>query len=516
LGNILLVCVYLPPKKSSSYVDEQDGMVILKEKLLDLRTRYPDHKLLVTGDLNARTGSLQDFLVDDASDYIPGMDWYIPDDFDIPRCSKDRVVNDFGQGLIDLCTEMNIHILNGRAYGDNPGQFTNITESGCSTVDYVIIDTKLYETVDKFEVSEFAETNHFPVSCILNWFFVNTDHAANNNNNVLGNEQQLKFKWQPELKPGFLATLLDDVTTADLSKLPGLIETDDLDEAVQVFESVIHRAAEPMQIKFQNRAKKQLQPKWWEDCDRLKVNKHEALKAFKTSNSEHDLREYKTARSAFKNLCSQKSVKWKDELRERLIASKTDPTQFWKTVKSISTKHFQATPISPVEWFAYFDKLLNQDVEINVEFSEFVDDFLETHDSECNTCTHHDQAADDILNLNAQITSDEIVQCIKEMSNGKAGGIDGIVIEMLKASLHITEPYLRHLYNGVLLSGKFPDRWCKAILAPIHKKGSVSDPNNYRGIALLSVVGKIFTKIINKRLVDWAEENEERGASWFP
>jgi hypothetical protein len=64
------------------------------------------------------------------------------------------------------------------------------------------------------------------------------------------------------------------------------------------------------------------------------------------------------------------------------------------------------------------------------------------------------------------------------------------------------------MYNGILLYGKFPDRWCKAILAPIHENGRVSDQNNYRGIALLSVVGKFVTKIINKRSVDWAEENE--------
>ena len=43
--------------------------------------------------------------------------------------------------------------------------------------------------------------------------------------------------------------------------------------------------------------------------------------------------------------------------------------------------------------------------------------------------------------LNAPITSEEIRGCIRSMANGKSGGIDGIIIEMLKASLEITEPY---------------------------------------------------------------------------
>ena len=40
---------------------------------------------------------------------------------------------------------------------------------------------------------------------------------------------------------------------------------------------------------------------------------------------------------------------------------------------------------------------------------------------------------------------------------------------------------------------------------PLHKKGSVENVENYRGITLLSVIGKLFTNILNTRLIDWAE-----------
>ena len=42
-------------------------------------------------------------------------------------------------------------------------------------------------------------------------------------------------------------------------------------------------------------------------------------------------------------------------------------------------------------------------------------------------------------------------------------------------------------------------------IVPIHKKGSVENVENYRGITLLSVMGKLFTNILNTRLNDWAE-----------
>ena len=39
----------------------------------------------------------------------------------------------------------------------------------------------------------------------------------------------------------------------------------------------------------------------------------------------------------------------------------------------------------------------------------------------------------------------------------------------------------------------------------MHKKGSLNDVGNYRGITLLSILGKLFTRVLNNRLKDWAE-----------
>ena len=39
----------------------------------------------------------------------------------------------------------------------------------------------------------------------------------------------------------------------------------------------------------------------------------------------------------------------------------------------------------------------------------------------------------------------------------------------------------------------------------IHKKGSTSNVDNYRGITILSVLGKLYTRILNTKLMDWAE-----------
>ena len=38
------------------------------------------------------------------------------------------------------------------------------------------------------------------------------------------------------------------------------------------------------------------------------------------------------------------------------------------------------------------------------------------------------------------------------------------------------------------------------------KKGKLSDVNKFRGVTLLSTLGKLFTRILNTRLTKWAEE----------
>jgi len=64
------------------------------------------------------------------------------------------------------------------------------------------------------------------------------------------------------------------------------------------------------------------------------------------------------------------------------------------------------------------------------------------------------------------------------------------------------------LLNVILESGLFPEVWSKGIILPIYKnKGDVKDLDNYRGITILSCLGKLFTSVINKRLHLYLESN---------
>ena len=66
--------------------------------------------------------------------------------------------------------------------------------------------------------------------------------------------------------------------------------------------------------------------------------------------------------------------------------------------------------------------------------------------------------------------------------------------------------YLVNLFNKILDIGYFPDSWSDGYIIPIHKKGRLDDVNNFRGVTLLSTLGKLFTRILNNRLTKWAED----------
>ena len=62
------------------------------------------------------------------------------------------------------------------------------------------------------------------------------------------------------------------------------------------------------------------------------------------------------------------------------------------------------------------------------------------------------------------------------------------------------------MFNKILDGGVVPLEWTIGVIVPIYKnKGDVQDTNNYRGITLLSCMGKLFTSILNERLKHYSE-----------
>lgn len=101
----------------------------------------------------------------------------------------------------------------------------------------------------------------------------------------------------------------------------------------------------------------------------------------------------------------------------------------------------------------------------------------------------------------APVTPNEIVKMVNEMKNKKSCGYDDIPIAVIKENLDVLAEPLTVFYNKCIAEGIFPDQLKIAKIIPIHKKGSKTDPKNYRPISLLPVLSKIFEKNIKNRLL---------------
>ena len=103
---------------------------------------------------------------------------------------------------------------------------------------------------------------------------------------------------------------------------------------------------------------------------------------------------------------------------------------------------------------------------------------------------------------------EELEYSIKRAKLGKAPGEDGIPVEYFKALPNNWKEYILSLFNKALSSGSTPASWSRVIISMLYKnKRDKDDPNNYRPIALVNVLVKLFTLIICRRLSSWAEDN---------
>ena len=67
---------------------------------------------------------------------------------------------------------------------------------------------------------------------------------------------------------------------------------------------------------------------------------------------------------------------------------------------------------------------------------------------------------------------------------------------------------LQQLFSVVWREEIVPPQWREVLIVNLFKKGDKEDPGNYRGITLLSVVGKVFYKTLNDRLVKHLDEGQ--------
>ena len=168
--------------------------------------------------------------------------------------------------------------------------------------------------------------------------------------------------------------------------------------------------------------------------------------------------------------------------------------EFWKLLRP--QKQNNNSVISPNNFFEYFKKLY---IPSNVDY--IVDDDIYEYMRQYNNGILQTQYNE----LNNPISDAEVQKAIKELKAGKACGGDMLINELYVCGIVSLLPKLTALFNLIFFSAHFPSTWKNGVIIPIYKNGDMSDVNNFRGITLLSTLGKPFTKVLNNRLTFWSD-----------
>ena len=99
-----------------------------------------------------------------------------------------------------------------------------------------------------------------------------------------------------------------------------------------------------------------------------------------------------------------------------------------------------------------------------------------------------------------EVTVEEVEKVFRNVNPNKASGPDSISGKIIKTFSRELAPVYCDLYNKTLTSHQIPDSWKAATICPVPKRSQPSTLNDYRPIALTSVLMKCLEKIVLRKL----------------
>jgi hypothetical protein len=269
-------------------------------------------------------------------------------------------------------------------------------------------------------------------------------------------------------------------------------------------------------IKEKKKKKTVLSQKWYEaKQDELDPLRKEVIKRnliYQRCRSYNNKRLLKLSGRAFKKGLKGAKDEWWGRLNEELVVleARGDSSGFYELAKSANLEqgvkdgahHFRnpatgRTTTSSCEatevCSKHFENLLG-----NVESRKAVD--LEE-------ALNHVERGTVEERQDRDFTAAEVHWALKRLKSNKTLGLDQVPTELLKIVYNEDEENneaveeLVEILNAMFRSGKVYQEWKDIWISVLYKgKGDALDCNNYRGISLISHLGKLYSKMLDRRV----------------
>ena len=353
--DFIIGALYIPHQGSKYYCSQ--FFDDLSYDICSIRKNY-DLPLILIGDLNSRTGELNDILLNETCDDVLDISNFMyPNILNIFKClnvpiirtSQDKKVNKNGKALIDLCHDHELCIVNGR-FGDdkNIGNIT-CTGKGKSVVDYVLCTPELLANITNFTVdpldkllSDKHKPIHITVNLAKNLPSVQTHSTDHLDKDFNITEPIKKSEWDKS-KSDEYQKHFDMDKIQNMSYNLSLVNLGEItEETVNVFSGDLKNLfTDPAkatgmfkQLPISNKVKKTNSNKPW--FNKLCIESKNNYKLFKKSlpkqNNDENAELIKLA-NKHKKLIRKEKRKYDQEFNQKLkLLKSSNPAAYWKII----------------------------------------------------------------------------------------------------------------------------------------------------------------------------------------
>lgn len=477
------VQIYAPC--NDSYSDEEKDKFF--ETVSDTINNIPDNEeLMIMGDFNGKVGQRRD----------PWTKHLGPFSDNTATCNYN------GNLILELCAEHELVIAN-TLFRHRQSQIITWYKWNnldvCSQIDFVLVRTKMRSTLRDTRVIPNAEldTDHRPIITIRTQK-QNTSDKNKAKANKTSRKRVINMK---KLRSDVAQTKTNILVNEKLKS----VDTKDMkvNDLWNTFKTAVTDSMkEACGTKKQGGPTRKLTAWWNEEIKEVIQTKKKFFKKWVKSKSEEDFIQYRLARrDAKRKTRLSKEASWKKYGEDLSALCQTSTRDFYKSVKAMRVRDNPFDPTTVVNdtkgqplyeddlirgrWEEYFYDLLNPA------------GILDTGEGFIPSQPDHQEP---------NILESEVRWAVKDSPKDKAAGDDGITTRAVLACKEIGIQWLTLMFQRAWEERKVPDDWQRAVVVPIWKcKGNKKDCSTYRGISLLSHVGKMFAKILERRIRTKAE-----------
>ena len=545
----LVIALYLPPEQSTWGRDANSFFAHVLQLIYEYS--YCD-TIILAGDTNSRIGSIQDF--------IPEVD-----DGVSSRTILDKTKNKHGQEMLNFLVESAMCVCNGRVTPQYDN-YTFIHSRGKSVIDYIAVPFEFLNQCLEFKVNTARDmvnkhcniededidlSKMIPDHSVLTLKFstsvynsVRTTHnlqTGEHHQGVQGSDTDTTFNQDHNYFQRYnVMSLPQEFLNNDLAraKLLELIEhielirdtQQEIDAIYTEFCETYHKEMNKW-LRSRNvhpnaykRLKRSTKPFWNDKLSSLwnvLCEKEKLYLESKDSSRKRKQQEFYNAQKIFDKEYRKFERNYKkNKIVEIETFSSSDPNKFWESIKKLGPYKKKDIPMEVYDedgnivtdlpkvlhkWKNEFQSLYNFQPEPGQFDDNFYDECIRNFTS--NTESGY-QETFYFHELDDDISLEEVRRVINSTKLRKSVGIDNLPYEIFKD--HRSDSMLTLLFNKFYQSGLTPSIWNLAIIKPI-PKNSLADPRlplEYRGISLLSTIYKLFTSVLNNRIVNLAEEHD--------